>query len=282
MTHRAMIRALTTLQKTFAVHLLTSALLLLGGAQVRPVQAQGGDTAAPKSHVDSLLLRGKTLLDGGVNRGSTDSLKQARALFKQAVGGPESPALAHYYAALADYRLVNQLPEDAEDRREQTLNDAIDHLTAATDRAPKMADAWALLAGCYGQMMGLHPMRGMYLGPKSSNAMETAKTLAPKNPRVWIISGTQEYFTPTLFGGDKEQALQEFEKAARLAGQETIDDPLTPSWGHAEAYAWIGIAHMNAERYAEARTAFQHALDVNPDYGWVNAVLLPKLNAKQS
>ena len=272
-------------QKTTASALAIAATLALTllfiGTQPPCAHAQSSGHSCSQTRIDSLLRTGKTVLNGGVSRGSIDSLRQARALFKQAVGGPAHRALAHYYAALADYRLANQLPDDAEDRREHVLTDAIDHLEAATEQAPTMADAWALLAGCYGQMIGLHPMRGVYLGPKSSNAMEKARTLAPTNPRVWIISGTQEYFTPRLFGGDKEQALRAFEKAVRLAEQETSDDPLAPSWGHAEAYAWIGIAHMNAERYPEARAAFQNALDVNPDYGWVNAVLLPKLNEKR-
>lgn len=229
---------------------------------------------------DSLILKGKTLLEGGTNRGSVDSLKQARALFKRATGAAEHQALAHYYAALANYRLNNQFPEDAEDRREPVLEDAIDHLKQATKIDSTMADAWALLNGCYGQMMGMNPMQGMSLGPKSSEAMEKAMTLAPKNPRVWIISGTQDYFTPSMFGGDKEQALEKFKKAARLAEQESVSDPLKPNWGHAEAHAWIGIAHMNAERYDQARTAFEKALDVSPDYGWVKYVLLPKLDKK--
>nr|WP_279311490.1 tetratricopeptide repeat protein [Salinibacter ruber] len=50
-----------------------------------------------------------------------------------------------------------------------------------------------------------------------------------------------------------------------------------PSWGHAEAHAWVGVAHMEAERYDPARTAFKTALDLNPDYGWVRSVLLPRL-----
>ena len=37
---------------------------------------------------------------------------------------------------------------------------------------------------------------------------------------------------------------------------------------------------MNAERYDQARTAFEKALDVNPDYGWVKYVLLPELDKK--
>jgi len=182
---------------------------------------------------------------------------------------------------LADYRMANQLPEDAEPRREKAIEDAIGHLKRATNLDAKMADAWALLAGCYGQMMGMNPMQAMILDPKSSDALKKAKELAPKNPRIWIISGTQDYFTLSMFGGDKERALKKFKTAARFVDQETIEDPLMPSWGHADAYAWVGIAHLNAERDEKARSAFEKALDINPSYGWVKHVLLPKLNEEQ-
>jgi tetratricopeptide (TPR) repeat protein len=230
---------------------------------------------------DSLLRQTKAQIREATNKGSMESLKKARAWAKRATGG-EREALAHYYAALADYRMVNQLPEDNEDRREQVVEDAISHLKRATEIDSTMADAWALLSGCYGQMMGMNPMQGMSLGPKSSEAMETAKEHGPDNPRVWIIDGTSDFYTPSMFGGDKEQALKKFKKAARLAEEESTDDPLMPSWGHAEAHAWIGLAHMNAERYDQARTAFKTALNINPDYGWVKHVLLPKAKKKQS
>ena len=232
--------------------------------------------------VDSLLLEGKRLLQAGMNTGSKDSLRQARALFLQATGGAKHRALAHYYVGLADYRLNNQFSDDAEEQREQILGHATEHLKQATNIDEEMADVWALLAGVYGQRMGLNPMKGMLLGSDASSALERAKKLEPDNPRVWIIDGTQDFFTPSMFGGDKEQALKSFKKAAQLAQQESIDDPLQPSWGHAEAYAWIGVAHMEAERTDEARAAFHNALDVNPDYGWVKSVLLPELKERQS
>jgi tetratricopeptide (TPR) repeat protein len=264
----------------------TACLLLVGlvacGSSTPVAPASQGDSTLAPAATDSLLRRAKTLIREATDKGSVDSLKQARALAERATGGSETTALAHYYVGLADFRMLNQFPNDAEDRRKQVLTDAIGHLKRATTIDATLADAWALLAGCYGQMMGMDPMKGMSLGPKSSTAMEKAKDLAPKNPRVWIISGTQDYFTPSMFGGDKERALKKFKKAARLAEQESVDDPLMPSWGHAEAYTWIGVAQMNAERYKKARTAFERALALNPDYGWVKHVLLPELEKKQS
>jgi tetratricopeptide (TPR) repeat protein len=125
--------------------------------------------------------------------------------------------------------------------------------------------------------MGLDPMRGMSLGPKANDAMSNAKDLAPENPRVWIIDGTSDFFAPSMFGGDKERALRKFKKAARLAEKESVDDPLRPDWGHAEAHAWTGLAHMEAERYEKAHMAFEKSLSINPEFGWVQSVLLPRL-----
>lgn len=258
---------------------LTIALLPLGALAHTP---HTSPFAPDSASADSLLREGKRLLTVGTNRGSADSLRRARALFLQATASNARGALAHYYVGLADYRLNNVLPDEKEETREQILDHATKHLKQATTLDETMADAWALLTGVYGQRMGLNPMQDMFLNGDASEALERAKSLAPDNPRVWIIAGTQDFFTPSMFGGDKKRALQRFKKAARLARQESVEDPLRPSWGHAEAYAWIGIAHLQAERWSKARAALQTALDVNPDYRWVQSVLLPKLEEKQS
>lgn len=106
----------------------------------------------------------------------------------------------------------------------------------------------------------MNPFKAMTLGPKSSRAMKRAKELAPDNPRVLLIDGTGDYFTPGMFGGDKEAALEKFERAARLAEIEQVDDPLMPSWGHAEAYAWIGYAHMEAGRTEKGTARLRESL----------------------
>ena len=265
---------LPLLSATFAIAIA----LVACGANASISPAASADTSPDTAATDSLLRQAKTLIAEGMDHGALDSLKEARTLAVQATGDSARQALAHYYAGLAGYRIANQLSEDAEDRRESHVEDAIRHLKRATETDSTMADAWALLAGSYGQMMGMNPMQGMTLGSDADAAIKRAKDLAPENPRVWIIDGTSDFYTPSMFGGDKERALQKFKKAARLAEQESVGAPLAPSWGHAEAYAWIGLAHMEAERYDDAQSAFDTALALNPDFGWVKAVLRPRLN----
>lgn len=249
--------------------LLAAALLLVAA----PVSAQSAD---------SLIVQGKHLLATGRNHGDAGRLQRARTLFLRAAEGtpPRHAALGRYYAGLAAYRLL-PLTEN-EDRQMQVLDDAIDLLATATEQAPQMADAHALLSALYGWKAGRQWHKAMFLGPKADRAMERAKELAPRNPRVVLLNAIGLYHKPGLFGGDKEKALEGFQRAARLAAQETVKDPLQPRWGHAEALAWTGVAHMEADRPDEARTAFEAALRLNPDFGWVKNVLLPQLAETQS
>ena len=231
---------------------------------------------AVAQEADSLLLQGKELLQQGYNQYNLNQLQEARSLFVRAANGEAHTGLAHYYAGLAQYRALN-LAQGDEEQALRFANDAINHLQKATELRPDFAEAHALLSGLYGQKTGLKPSTAMTLGPKANRTMTRAKDLAPNSPRVVLIDGTSDYFKPSMFGGDKEAALKKFERAAQLAQQEEISDPLQPDWGHAEAYAWIGYAHMEAGRTEEARQAFEHALKINPEFGWVKDELLPNL-----
>lgn len=229
-------------------------------------------TAQP---ADSLLLQGKKLLQQGADAGSAAELQQARAVFERTAADAEAAPLAHYYAALADYRLL-YVPERPAEKLD-LINDAIAHLEKAVAADKRFADAYALLSSMYGQKAGEQWYKGMFLGPKADKAMARAKELAPENPRVRLLDAIGLYNKPGMFGGDKKKALDGFREAVRLFEKEDVAEPLRPQWGHEEAYAWIGIAHMQAGRQAEAREAFEKALQINPDYGWVESALLPQL-----
>lgn len=245
------------------ISLLTAFFLLLAAA---PAAAQPAD---------SLIAQGKRLLQQGADQGEAALMQQARAAFERASADAGAAPLAHYYAGLTGYRLLYAPERPAE--KIDLIDDAIAHLDQATAQDADFADAHALRSSMLGQKIAEQWYKGPFLGPKADDAMERAKTLAPENPRVVLLEAIGAFNKPGMFGGDKEKALGGFRKAAQLFEQETAADPLAPQWGHDEAYAWIGIAHVDAGRPAEARQAFEQALAINPDYGWVKNVLMPKV-----
>ena len=230
---------------------------------------------------DSLIVSGRQMLQAGENANDLDAMYAARATFERALADTGLVAWGHYYIALADYRIAGLLEGESKDPSEH-LNAAVEHLKKATEIDPQSAEAHALLSSVYGWQIGLSPMKTMILGPKVGKASRKAKQLAPDNPRVVLSAAISDFNTPEMFGGSKEKGLQGFQRAAELFAQEEPNDPVQPVWGHREAYAWLGIAYQNQGELESARAAFEKALAIDPDFGWVKYWLLPELEKANS
>lgn len=241
----------------------------------------------PAQPAASLLTNGKNILQQGVSEGNLDALYTARATFERALTDKNLSAWSHYYIALTDYRIANYLLAQGKKNKDQAskhLKEATEHLEEATreditreDAKTTAAEVYALLSSVYGRQISLSGIKGMFLGPKSGNLLKKAEQLAPDNPRVVLSAAISAFNTPKMWGGSKERALEGFQRAAYLFAREKPTDPVHPVWGHGETYAWLGIAYMDRDEKDSARTAFEKALEIDPDNGWVKYDLLPKV-----
>jgi tetratricopeptide (TPR) repeat protein len=208
--------------------------------------------------------------------GDLNRLTSAAAMIDRVLIAMPNDPLLLYYRSLALYRsatLYTGLKKNEEAKR--VLDEADLLLEQATARAPT-ADALALRSSVIGLMIGLsgNPLSGMTLGPKSSELLDRAKEIEPKNPRVWLISGISAMFTPKTFGGGAERAERDLRKAIALF---ETDRPVAP-WGRADAWIWLGQALQKEEKIDDARAAYQKALEIQPGNQWVQRVLLPSLS----
>jgi tetratricopeptide (TPR) repeat protein len=258
-----------------------------------PAFAQASPMLATGSAADSLLVSGKQMLRAGENGDSLDAMYAAKATFERALADTALVAAStssaeswgHYYIALADYRIADYLLAAGEENKgaaSEHLKTAVEHLKEATRLDPQAAEAYSLLSSVYGWQIGLSPMKSMLLGPRVGQASRKAQQLAPDNPRVVLSAAISDFNTPEMFGGSKEKGLQGFQRAAELFAQEEPTDPIQPVWGHREAYAWLGIAYQNQGELESARAAFEKALEIDPDFGWVRDWLLPELEKANS
>jgi len=211
--------------------------------------------------------------------GDLGRLTNAAAMIDRVLTVTPNDALLLYYRSLALYRsgtLYTGLKKNDEAKR--ALDEA-DRLLEQTIAKSPTAEALALRSSVIGLQIGLssNPLAGMTLGPKSSGLLDRAKETEPKNPRVWLISGMSAMFTPKMFGGGADKAEQDLRKAITLFES---DRPVTPapSWGRADAYIWLGQALHKEDKPAEAKAAYEKALEIQPDNQWVRRVLLPALD----
>jgi tetratricopeptide (TPR) repeat protein len=238
-----------------------------------------GTAAGQTPTAKQWIIEAKSCLRQGDNTAHGEDFDRAKALLNKCVAGEEYQALAEYYLGYADYRLGVVVYRMDKEKAIAYLDSAVDHLARAIEIENDFAEAHALLSSCYGIKISFAPFKGIVLGPKSGAEMGKAKGLSPENPRIALLSAIGTYNTPALFGGGKEKGLDALHKAAELFDRWNQADSLLPDWGKAEVYAWIGLAYVDRNETILARRAFENALRINPDYGWVKDVLLPKVTS---
>lgn len=229
---------------------------------------------------DDALLKVKAAVQEAAVSGDVAALKAARELASVTAQTSSRKAVALYYVGYANYTLANHPSE--KETKEQNIDAGIAALEEAVKLETTFADAHALLSSLYGQKASAGMMNGMKFGSKSSIAMERAFALAPNNPRALILDGISFYFKPAMWGGDKQKALANLQKACELVeqGAAAAKEAVMPDWGHAEAFAWKGLMFAKAEDNDNAKAAYERALQLAPNYNWVKFVLLPKVAAK--
>lgn len=227
------------------------------------------------------ILKGKKLVSDGLDNWDLDTILRSRALFERLIQEKDVSKYAHYFVAYTDYRISLIYGQEDSKKAVEYLDDAIKHLNSATKSDKQFAEGFALLSSCLGQKIGYSPLSAMVLGPKSGQIMSKALKLAPDNPRVVLLDAISKYYTPKMFGGGKDKAMVGFQKSEELFKAWKAENSIQPDWGKDEVYAWIGLAHLDREEPIKAKEAFDQALAINPNYGWVKNVLLPQVSKEE-
>ncbi len=210
----------------------------------------------------------KSKLEMGVNTWNPELLKSARDLFLSLYLKTEGQNIfLSYYIALADYRLATyyfskNIPEEVD----RYNSEGKKYLEKAMEQDPSFGEDFALYATLLGYEIGLHPDRAMTLGPKSFEYFAKAFEKEPNNPRIHLLQGISDLYTPEVYGGGVAKAMETLSKSVSLFEKENIKDPLKPSWGREEAYTFLGLAYEKKNDFEKARELLKKALEINPDY----------------
>lgn len=207
-------------------------------------------------------------------RDDAQALLMQRQVLTRLVGNAATAdKFAWYYLGYADYQLANLYTPTDKDKATNYIGDAEDALQAALKVDADFAEAEALLGSSYGVEIGLHPWKGIWLGPKSAKRLQHASRLAPDSPRVQLLLGISDYLTPARYGGSRERAVREYRRALALFDGAPAADGRTPGWGRATAHAWLGEAEMSEGDPERARAEFEAAVQLAPDYKFAQSQL---------
>ena len=228
----------------------------LAGMAARPSAAQ----SAPAKWADTIA----TEIENAQMAGDSTKLAAAVALASRvAIAYPNDGLILHYKGyALYRQGLFRSRNADAS----PLFQDAFDVLSKSLATHP-LPETHMLLSSIDGQLISRNPSRGMELGMQSQSSINAALVSGPKNPRVWLLRGQGAIFTPSEYGGGLDVAEEYLKRAIELFRSDA-PKPGEPSWGRAEAFAWLGQVYEKKGDKAKAGEMYKAALDVNPNYGY--------------
>jgi len=100
-------------------------------------------------------------------------------------------------------------------------------------------------------------------GPKAKRAFERALELDPQSAQAHIDLGLSYFFTPKMFGGSLDKALQLLEKGLELA-----PDHHTRFLAH----LWLSQVHHKRGEKEKAEYHLKEALKIYPRSGWLKSL----------
>jgi tetratricopeptide (TPR) repeat protein len=201
----------------------------------------------------ALLWDGERQLEEGRSTLDEQTLMAARTIFETCIQQDGNNSHCYFDLARADSYLV-RVKESQNDKKaaERWLDSAIDNARRFMVFNDRSAEAHALLADLYGSKIGCGgAFDAMRYGPKANAEDQQALQLDANNPRAYAVAGRRYLYSPKMFGGDLDKAIDAFRKATAL-------DPHGD-----EAFVWLAIAYRKKGDETRAQVAIAEALRLN-------------------
>ena len=157
---------------------------------------------------------------------------------------------------------------------EHYIDNTLSQLNQLLKKYPESSDIYCISASLMSVQMGFSPMKGMTLGSLSGKHIQQSIKLDSLNAMAWRQYASSKYFTPKMWGGDIQDAINKYNHSIYLyENQAKIKD-----WMYVDAIVWLGIAYKKVGKTEKAKMEFEKALTITPEFSWVKNELLPSVS----
>ena len=166
-------------------------------------------------------------------RFGTTLLPQANKM-ERIAAAEKAEWLPNYWVSYC-YMMESYVEKD-DDKRDLLLDKA-DVFVANIEKMKVTNDETEVLkANIANARMAVSPsIRWMKYGSVVEKALENAKKINPKNPRITLLEAQGVFYTPEMFGGGKAKAKPVFEKAMQQFATFKPASAIYPTWGEPTA-----------------------------------------------
>jgi tetratricopeptide (TPR) repeat protein len=190
------------------------------------------------------------------------ALERFAAQFATVAQSKSNDPSAQYKLALAESYVAEVAIEVRDKNAAHNAAEAgIDAAKKAVALKADSAEYHRLLGTLCGQAISANVLQGMRYGHCAQDEVNKAVQLDPKASVNYLARGVGNYYLPQGLGGGLDLAVKDFLKAAELDPQSS------------EAQLWLGLALRKQNKNADARKAFQKAIELNPARVWAKQQL---------
>jgi hypothetical protein len=143
-----------------------------------------------------------------------------------------------YYETFALIRLGKYDPND--DKKEISLKKAEELLAGLPTSNAEVLVLKALEART---VLSLHHELFLQYLPLIIQSLDSAQTLDPENPRVYLLKGSLQYYMPENMGGGKEKGLALIRLSLEKYNHAIPANKYSPDWGRSEAVKMLAAGN---------------------------------------
>lgn len=174
---------------------------------------------------------------------SIDGLTNLSNSFQRIADAEKNQWLPYYYAALTQINaayMIGMGQMGMADKTDPIADKAEQLLTKAETLSKDNSEIYCvkkMIASL--RLIGDPQNRYMTYGPAAAEALATAKSLNPANPRPTLLEAQDKLFTPEQFGGSKTEAKALLEEAIKKFEAFKPESTIHPAWGLSTAQYFL-------------------------------------------
>lgn len=126
----------------------------------------------------------------------------------------------------------------------------------------------SLMSAFNGFRIALSPLKAPFLGPQAQDYAEKAIRIAGDTPWGYIQMGNIKNYAPSIFGGNKQEALMYYQTAQKLF-KTKMPDTYVDNWQYLNLIITMADVFFQNKNKAEAQKLYGYLIEIHPDFKWV-------------
>ena len=165
------------------------------------------------------------------------------------------------------------------DNARKIISDTEQNIKKLLKYNPDWADVHGLNAGVYGFKIILFPTQVVINGPKGKDYLNKAISFNELSPSIIVEMANYKYHTPSLLGGDIDEAIQYYEYAIKLF---ELTNQTKNNWQYINTMVWLAISLDKKGKSFKAKKVLEDVLEKEPGFTWVKNDLYPTILRNES